>query len=264
MKTTWNDGQQNRDRQARVVLVTEDGNVHPFLPHDNSEIPGVARGVIVNFNKAGKWSNSTWEISHRESTSVVSWHEDFETGKTFPQANWEKGYLWLAGKAPLLQPVGFDKFVRQEYPKVAEEWDKSAAADREFGGETSAELKAQIEQRKIELVQQEKATRDLELLAREKAGILASKQDLFSRFQEAQKAVASPVLSQDEEKTLVKATAILRQKSDTAAAGNNLGNAFDAALRKIPVPETLRNQIETFCSIPAKAAGLDKELDRED
>lgn len=136
MKTTWNDRQGSRDRRAWCVLVTADGNVHRFM---GSSIPGVCYAAEIDHTRDGKWSNSTWEITHAETTAVVSWMEDWGTGQVFPQVSWEAGYFWLAGQAPTLTREGFEAFIRAHCPRHAERWDAAVAAESEFGFAATAE-----------------------------------------------------------------------------------------------------------------------------
>lgn len=185
MKTTWNDRQGNRDRKARCLIVTEDGACHPF---SGESIPGVCHAQRVSFEKNGKWSNSTWEIEHRPSTSVVTWDDDWDTGRTWPQASWAEGLLWLAEKAPSANMEKFREAQRAWaaekakhagawsqppglFPSAAERWDAAEKAVSEFaesrpvtGGADVAELRAQIEKERGQQAEiREKITAEKEL-----------------------------------------------------------------------------------------------------
>lgn len=151
MKSFWNDRQGNRDRRALSVLVTEDGNVHQFT---GMSIPGVCQAADLGFTKNGKWSYTEFEVLHRDSTSFVSWMEDWGNGLAFPQPSWEAGFTWLAEQAAGLSMEGFEKFIREKFPKTAERWDDRRRAESEFSGslplqhaEATAAKLAEIETR---------------------------------------------------------------------------------------------------------------------
>lgn len=130
MKTIWNDKIGPRDRKPRCVIVTADGRIFKFV---GDSIPGVCRADMIGFEKAGKWSNATYEITHAETTFVVSWMDDWETGRPFPQRTWEEGYFWLAERAPTLTRENFEAFIREYFPKTAARWDEARKAEEEFG-----------------------------------------------------------------------------------------------------------------------------------
>ena len=130
MNTEWNDKPGPRDRQAICLLVTAEGAVHQFA---GSDIAGVCKATKVAYRKDGKWSNTTYRITHHATTEVVTFREDFGTGRVFPQASWDDGYFWLAQKAPMLTREGFEAFVRGKYAATASRWDEAAEAEDEFG-----------------------------------------------------------------------------------------------------------------------------------
>jgi hypothetical protein len=129
MKSKWNDGIGSRDRAPVAVLVTADGQPHRFT---GKSIPGVCQSTQTDFTKNGKWSNSDFEILHHDTTAFVSWRQDWDTGKTWPQASWDEAYRFLATQAPALKPGLFDSFVRQHWPKTAARFDEVASAEVEF------------------------------------------------------------------------------------------------------------------------------------
>lgn len=148
MKTTWCDKQGSRDRQAVAALVTSDGEVIKFK---GESIPKVCAVAVISRSKNGKWSNSTYEITHSEATTVVAWMEDFETGQTFPQASWAAGYLWLKTQAPAASMSGFQRCVREKYPKTAARWDLVAAGDAEFSASSTEQQIQRLTAGKVEL-----------------------------------------------------------------------------------------------------------------
>jgi len=148
MKTTWCDKQGSRDRQSVAALVTSDGEVIKFK---GESIPKVCAVAVISRSKNGKWSNSTYEINHHETTVVVAWMEDFETGQTFPQASWAAGYLWLKTQAPTASMAGFGSYVRANYPKTAVRWDSAAAGEAEFSAPATEQQIQQLAAGKVEL-----------------------------------------------------------------------------------------------------------------
>jgi hypothetical protein len=148
MKTTWCDKQGSRDRQAVAALVTSDGEVIKFK---GESLPKVCAVAVISRSKNGKWSNSTYEITHSEATTVVAWMEDFETGQTFPQASWATGYLWFKVQAPAASIANFDSYVRANYPKTAVRWDSAAAGEVEFSAPATEHQIQQLAAGKVEL-----------------------------------------------------------------------------------------------------------------
>jgi len=142
MKSTWNNRQGNRDRQAMAVLVTADGRVHKFT---GSSLPGVCQSSETGREKNGKWSNSTYAVLHHETTSFVGWSQDWDTGQSFPQASWDAGFLWLKTAAPAVTMNGFESFIREGFTKTAARWDAVSAAEAEFSAPATADQLAAIE-----------------------------------------------------------------------------------------------------------------------
>ena len=208
MKSSWNNRQGNRDRQAVAVLVTADGRVHKF---SGESIPGVCQAQRTGYEKAGKWSNSTFSIVHHDATKLVSWDQDWDTGRTWPQESWDTGFLWLKTAAPAVTREHFETFIRAEFPKTVPRWDAVAAAESEFGAPaTEAQLaaieagKAEVARLKAQAETDRKAADALEALDQERklAGAEAARQAA----------------------RLAEETAC-REKS-VAGLGNSLGNAF--------------------------------------
>jgi hypothetical protein len=121
MKTTWNNAQGSRDRKAVAVLVCADGRIHNFT---GETIPGVCQSSVTGYEKNGKWSNTTFEVLFHDTTVLVAWKEDWDTGMKWPQASWDAGFQWLLAKAPAATMVTFQEFIRAgKYPKTVERWD---------------------------------------------------------------------------------------------------------------------------------------------
>lgn len=179
--TRWSNRQGSRDRQAVAIIVTEDGAAVPFV---GSAIPGVCAVAREGYTKNGKWSYTTFAVSHRPTTAFVSWSEDWDTGEVWPQTSWEAGFAWLAAKAPGLSMAGFDRAIRAHWPKTAGRWDAAAKAVDEFAvalplehaaetatrlathAERVAALKAQTEQTRREAEELRRANDELECATR--------------------------------------------------------------------------------------------------
>jgi len=92
-----------------------------------------------------------YSISHHEATTFVTWEQDWDTGESFPQASWQKGFLWLATKAPALDFLAFEGFVRGQFPKTAATWDAVSAGEAEFGAPALAVQIAAIDAARLEI-----------------------------------------------------------------------------------------------------------------
>jgi len=149
MISKWNDQMSSRERNARAVLVTEDGKIHFF---NGQSIPDVCHATIVAREKNGKWSNCTYDIVHRDTTGFVSWMDDFDTGKAFPQPTLDAAFAWFAKKAPMVSFAGFME-LSTVFRKTFSEWQERIDAEKAFSvgrtqahlAETAAKLKAIVE-----------------------------------------------------------------------------------------------------------------------
>jgi len=148
MISKWDDKIGCRNRKPIAILVTEDGNVHRF---EGESIPGVCSAIPAEYCKQGKWSYQAYEITHRPSTTFISWMEDWETGLAFPQTSWEAGFVWMARLAPGVSIEGFKTFVNTWFKATADKWDERSSAEGEFSealplvhAEESAELVAKL------------------------------------------------------------------------------------------------------------------------
>jgi len=129
VKTTWNDRQGRRDRKAFFLLVTVDGEVHSF---SGRPIPGVCATRVVAYEKNGKWSNTTYEITHADTTKVFAGRQDWASGAYWPQGSWDTGLGALAAVCPAVTRAGYERFIRGEHPGTAAVWDAAAKADAEL------------------------------------------------------------------------------------------------------------------------------------
>ena len=129
MLSKWDNQIGRRNRKPIAVLVTEDGNIHRFT---GESIPGVCSAIPAEYCKQGKWSYQAYEITHRPSTTFLSWHEDWETGLIFPQTSWEAAFVWIAQQAPGVSIEGLKSFVNEWFEDTAARWDERSISEGEF------------------------------------------------------------------------------------------------------------------------------------
>ena len=129
MKSAWNDKLGSRSREAVALLVTEDGEMHRFR---GESIPDVCHVSVTAREKNGKWSSTTYEVVHRDSTSFVAWRQDFETGLSWPQSSFSEAFVWLSEKAPGVSFEGFKRHIEAHAPKTFERWQQREEAERAF------------------------------------------------------------------------------------------------------------------------------------
>ncbi len=129
MKVEWNNKQGSRDRQAVAVIVTPDGGVYEFK---GEPIPQVCHAQRTGYEKAGKWSNTTFLVTTAEETVFVAFKQDWDTGRTWPQASWEEAFEWLRGQAPLANKAKFETFLRESYSKTAARFDEQKKSEEAF------------------------------------------------------------------------------------------------------------------------------------
>ncbi len=253
MKTVWDNQQGSRDRQKVAVLVTASGEAYRFT---GSSIPGVCRADQTGFHKQGKWSYAVFQILHHETTTFVSWHQDWGTGYTWPQASWDDGFLWLAKQAPLLSRSGFEALIREHWPKTAARWDEAARADTEFGGVVPENVKEKIEaaRREVERLHTEaeearklaaeltSSTEDVRLAKITRDNMLARVE--AARAEAAKYAGLDVATLQTEadalwreaealEAKIIKARRHAEAKAKLEAAKAQLGNSLGAAFEKL-------------------------------
>lgn len=128
-KTEWNDQMGPRGRAAWAVLVTADGSVHRFT---GTSVLEVCHATVVAHQKNGKWSNTTFSVTHKDTTTLVGWYEDFGTGRVFPQESWESALQWIQAAAPSATAEGFECFCREHCPSHSQRWDEQRSAEMLF------------------------------------------------------------------------------------------------------------------------------------
>jgi hypothetical protein len=127
---TWNDGLGSRSRRPRCLVVDPVGGIHKFTGVD---VPGVVRVLGQDYQKNGKWSNSTYRCASPAGSVPIAWMQDWGTGETWPQDSYDAAFAWVAAKAPHADRASFEAYIRAAWPKYAAKWDESAAVLAAFG-----------------------------------------------------------------------------------------------------------------------------------
>jgi hypothetical protein len=129
LEWTWNDGRGNRGRCPRCFVVSPVGEVFRFTGQD---IPDLVKVLGCDYEKCGKWSNSTYRCLSPSGATPISWRQDWDTGETFPQDSWEEAFEWIEEQAPQAQFDSFEGVVRAEFPTAAQKFDDNNAAKTAF------------------------------------------------------------------------------------------------------------------------------------
>ena len=129
MKMTWNNGIGSRSRQSLAAIVVEDGRVFDFV---GESIPGVCHSQETDYEKNGKWTNTTFSVELKSTSTFVSWMQDWDTGYSFPYPTWDTAYGWMLERAPSLKMEHFREYILKSFPKSAARWDSASAAEVEF------------------------------------------------------------------------------------------------------------------------------------
>lgn len=73
----YNDGMGHRSRRAFCLLLGP-GDRAQFFAGDS--IPGIVASRVLAYEKKGRWSNSTYELSLGEGVRALTGHSHWETG----------------------------------------------------------------------------------------------------------------------------------------------------------------------------------------
>ena len=74
----WSDRIGSRSRSAWLLLVTPDGKVREFT---GVNIPGVVAVVGTDYEKAGKWSHTTYRLELAPGVRPIAGRDGWETGR---------------------------------------------------------------------------------------------------------------------------------------------------------------------------------------
>lgn len=134
MEITWNNKPKSRGRKPSAIIINADGAVSEFR---ESGVIGQYHVSETEYEKAGKWSNSTYRITLGSGVRFYSWVPDFGTGKSFPEANtWEDVYREIFQNVGL--PIERESLVacmRAMRPKFAARIDESESILLSLGKE---------------------------------------------------------------------------------------------------------------------------------
>lgn len=118
----WSDRQGSRDRQAWLLLVSPDGVVRVFA---GESIPGIVAVVGSDYEKAGKWSHTTFRLELAPGVRAVPGRDGWETGTLREALGADR---WVDAANVLSVSVAqVQAFVRAWRPKAAEHWDRVEA-----------------------------------------------------------------------------------------------------------------------------------------
>jgi len=129
MNVKWNNGIGSRSRKSLAAIVAEDGRVFDFV---GESIPGVCHSQETDYEKHGRWTNSTFSVDLKSTSTFIAWMQDWDTGYSFPYPTWQEAYQWMLEKAPALKMEHFRTYVLEYFPKSAARWDAAEAAKVEF------------------------------------------------------------------------------------------------------------------------------------
>lgn len=116
---TWNDGMESRSRMPAS------GNVYRFK---GSDIGNVVKVVKSQYEKNGKWSNTTYHCISPQGTMNYSWVQSWEEGLYWPQASWEEAVKTVQEFAPQARAEAIEAIIRQHWGKAAARFDENRNA----------------------------------------------------------------------------------------------------------------------------------------
>lgn len=129
MTSTFTNSLHPRNRRDFSLLIDEKGEVFPF---EGKSIPGVCHAQEVGFSKNGKWSDTTWQVEHRPSTTFVVATPDWDTGRKWPEATWPALYARFQKWAPHVKAAAIRSFIHATAPNAAARLDEAEKAVQEF------------------------------------------------------------------------------------------------------------------------------------
>lgn len=122
---SWNDGMESRSRHPACLVITAAGIVHRFT---GSDIPGVVKVVKTQYEKNGKWSNSTYHCVSPQGTKTYTWSQSWEEGLYWPQASWEEAVKTVQRSALQVDPASLEATIREHWGKAATKFDENRQA----------------------------------------------------------------------------------------------------------------------------------------
>jgi hypothetical protein len=118
----------HRSRHSRLILFDQKNSI--MFEFKGSNIDGIATVLNEEYEKNGKWSNSTYTLRLRD--GVQSYHitQSWEEGEYLPENTWEDAFTQFKARSEffeLTMPV-FEAYVRAYMSNAAARFDKTAAA----------------------------------------------------------------------------------------------------------------------------------------
>ncbi|MBD3366412.1 hypothetical protein GF360_03700 [candidate division WWE3 bacterium] len=129
MEWTWNDGLASRSRRPACLIITPQGDVYRF---EGGDIEGVVKVTKEDYEKNGKWSNSTYHCVSPSGSIIYSWRQSWEEGLFWPQASWEEAITEVQQEAPQAKPEAIEAIIREHWSRAAEKFDENRAAMQAF------------------------------------------------------------------------------------------------------------------------------------
>jgi hypothetical protein len=158
-------------RGRRNFLLVFDAKNDVLFRWNCETVPGVILAGKSEYEKRGKWSNTTYYFQTPDHVQTHRWEEGFESGKYFEEEFWSEQIKRIQGffkadQKPSAEAV--ERFMRATFPNTSNRFDEAEKTrnSQEDGGavlkaqqELIAEIKMQIaqEQAKIAAQEQEKA-----------------------------------------------------------------------------------------------------------
>ncbi len=142
----WSDQLGHRSRRAWLLLMTPDGVINEFT---GVNIPGIVAVQGTDYEKAGKWSHTTYRLAIADGVRYIAGHTGWETG-TFTEglaSATGRKYCdtWIDVANALQVTVAEAQRFLQQRPEAAKRLDAAEAAVAaiddvcgEEGGETIA------------------------------------------------------------------------------------------------------------------------------
>lgn len=123
-KMSWNDGIGSRGRQSVLIIGKED-SIHQFR---GSSIPGIVAVASSNYEKNGKWSNTTYSLVLASTAWAFSMTQSWEDGRYFDRAVTPADAVAELRKAGCAAPdIVVLEFLKKEFPKTMQRLEATAS-----------------------------------------------------------------------------------------------------------------------------------------
>lgn len=122
----WSDKMGSRGRSAWLLLVDGQGRIHHF---DGDNIPGVVAIIGHDYEKAGKWSHTTYRLQLSPGVRAIAGRNGWETGRFVEGLRSAVSYhqpidRWVdVANALGVTMIETQRFLREWRPKAADALD---------------------------------------------------------------------------------------------------------------------------------------------